>query len=204
MPALAGRRALVKVSGAAVAFTDEATTDSGDHQTYQITSATKRVWDPFLAITVKVGGVTTVETYSLHRLSGSIVFATVNGARGTVTVSGSYLPLSTALEGKTFSYALTAQNIADNSFGDEYVSRVQAARDVTGSIGRWFVDTFFSAALVADTQLVFQFFVDNSGVADLTCWGRLSRRSVQMALRGLTEEMLEFEGTTDGGADGLL
>ena len=53
---IAGRRALVKVTGVPVVFTDEATTDSGDHQTYQLTAALKRVWDRATTLVVNVDG----------------------------------------------------------------------------------------------------------------------------------------------------
>src|SRR4051812_21765948 len=100
MPGIAGRKALVKVTGAPVAFAGEATTDSGDHQTYQITNAAKRVWDRATTLVVKVAAVVTVESYTFNRLTGKVTFATVNAGRGAVTLDGAYLPLSVAIGAK--------------------------------------------------------------------------------------------------------
>lgn len=197
MAALAGKKALVKIPGVGLSFTDEATTSAGDGTNYQITSTTKRVWDSVASITVKVGGSVTGESYTLNRLTGTVTFAVVNLSRAAVTVSGTYLPLSTAVESRSYSYQLTAKNDPDNSFGDDWVTRVQTQKDVHGSLARWFVDTYFSDALLADTLLVFQFYSNSSNAADLTCWGRLSRRAISAIQSGLQEETLDFDGALD-------
>lgn len=202
MPALAGKKALVKVPGTAIAFTAEATA-TGDAKSYQIVNTAKRIWSPTATISVLIGGVAAGEAYTLNRLTGTVIFAVTNFARAAVTVTGSYLPLSTVAEAKDYSWQIAGQNVPDNAFGDEWVTRVNAGFDVTGSLGRWWIDTYFSAALLADTPLVFQFFTDATTV-DFTCWARLSRRSVQSALRGLSEEMLDFEGTTDNDNHGAV
>jgi hypothetical protein len=108
MPGVAGRKALVKVAGAAVAFVTEACTNSGDSKTYQITNAIKRVWDPTIAITVFYNAVLqAANTYTINRLTGKITFAVAQGA-SAVTVTGSYLPLSNAVRAKSFSWNVTA------------------------------------------------------------------------------------------------
>lgn len=197
MPAVAGRRAQVKKPSTAVTLTDEATTHAGDGKNYQITDATKRVLSPTAAITVKVGGVATGESYTLNRLTGTVTFVTANVGRAAVTLSGSYLPLSVVAEARTYTYELTAKNDPDSAFGDDYVTRVPTKLDVRGSLGRWSIDSFFSDALLADTPLVFQFFANAAQSPELICWARLSSRGIQAVQDGLGEETLDFLGTLD-------
>lgn len=108
--AIHGRKALVKVSGAGVAFLDEATTKVTANTVYQITDAAKRVWDRSATITVEVdadgagaGGfvVAAASTYTVNRLTGTITFNADQGVDAIVRVDGTYLPLSTAAEGRS-------------------------------------------------------------------------------------------------------
>lgn len=198
MAAVAGRKAQVKIPSAAIAFTDEATTSAGDGVNYQITNAVKRVWDATATITVKVGGSpVSATTYTLNRLTGTVVFNVTDLGRAAVTVSGSYLPLSVLAEARSYTYELTAKNDPDSAFGDDYVTRVQAKKDLRGSLSRWHIETYFSAALLADTQLVFQFYAAATASPELTCWGKLTSRGFNAVQDGLQEESLDFVGTLD-------
>ncbi len=199
MASTAGKHALVKVSGVAIAFVDEAFTDSGDHKTYQITSATKRVWDPLIAIAVKVGGVLTAEVYTVDRLRGRIIFANIDAGRGAVTVSGSYLPLSTAIRAKAYAWSLMQTLLDDTDFEDTgFITRNTGLHDVSGTIGRWkSTDTYFADTLVAGLPVVIEFFLAASGTADLVVWALLDKDDVKSAVAGLVEEDISFQGTTD-------
>ena len=200
MASTAGRKALVKVSGALVVFTDEAFTDSGDHKTYQITDATKRVWDRTAAVVVKTGGVTTAETYTVDRLRGRITFALVDALRASVTVSGSYLPMSVAVRSRAYAWSLTAALLDDTDFQDTgFVTRVMGLRDASGTIGRlWSTDTYFADALIVGLPVVIEFFLDAAAAApDLCVWALLDKDDVKSAIAGLVEEDISFQGTAD-------
>ncbi len=199
MPSTAGRKALVKVSGAAIVFTDEAFTDSGDHKTYQITSTTKRVWDPTAAVVVKTGGVTTVEVYTVDRLRGRITFALVDALRGAVTVSGSYLPMSVAARSKAYTWSLMQTLLDDTDFEDTgFVTRNVGLHDVSGTISRWkSTDTYFADTLIAGLPVVIEFFLDATGLPDLCVWALLDKDDVKSAIAGLVEEDVSFQGAPD-------
>src|SRR4051812_46037032 len=108
MSGVAGRKALVKITGDAVAFVNEACTDSGDHLTYQITSAAKQVWDPTVAIVVKKDGVAASSAlYTLNRLTGRITFLIALNPAIVITVSGSYLPTSVAAGCRQYGWSLS-------------------------------------------------------------------------------------------------
>jgi hypothetical protein len=206
MPGVAGRRALVKVIGAAVAFVTDATTDAGDHLTYQITNPIKRIWDPTLAVLVYVGGVLQASTlYTLDRLTGRIIFKVSQGA-GVVTVSGSYRPTSIAVRGKGYSWSLQATLADDNDYDqvntdNGFQRKVQTVLDVSGTVmAKFSADGYFRDALLADSLVVVEFFPDRNSTHDLVCWGRMTKHDVQIALESLHERSVEFQGAVD--ADG--
>jgi hypothetical protein len=205
MPGVAGRKALVKVAGAAVAFVTEACTNSGDSKTYQITNAIKRVWDPTVAISVFYNAVLqAANTYTINRLTGKITFAVAQGA-SAVTVTGSYLPLSNAVRAKAFSWNVAATLVDDNDF-DQVTTDVgfqrkqQMLLDVNGSVTAKFgADVYFRDALLNASLVLLEFFPDRTGTHDLVCWAVLNKSELQMALESTHEQTVEFQG--DGDAD---
>lgn len=203
MSGLAGRRALVKVTGSPVAFTSEAVTDI-DHQTYQITNTAKRVWDRATTLVVNVGGTPTAEVYTFNRLNGKVRFATLNAGRGTVTLTGAYLPLSTAIGAKAYSLELDATVLDDSDFdqlgaNSGWSTCVVGMKRASGTITRRFVtsDTYFQAALLAGTPVVIEFFPDRTGSAFLTVWALLNKDSLSKAMDSLQEAEISFTGTAD-------
>lgn len=203
MSGLAGRRALVKVTGDAVAFTAEATTASGNI-TYQITSATKRVWDRTAAITVKNSGVTVdpaVTPYTINRLTGTVTFLT--SVVRVITIDGSYLPVSVAAGAKSYTWQLTATSVDDSDFDTAdtesgFTTRVQMMREVSGSIGgNWNVDQYFATALLAGDPIVLEFYSSRDASPDLICWALLAKAGMQSALDKIAEVSVDFVGASD-------
>lgn len=201
MAGRSGRRAVVKVTGAPVVFANAACTDSGDHQTYQITDPTKRVWDRGTAVVVKVAGVVTVEVFTFNRLTGTIRFAAVNAGRGAVTVTGASLPLASAAGAFNFTYSLTLQALDDTDFDEAFIGFKHyqpGALDVEGSIGRRVsIDTGFHDLLVSGAPVVIQFFSDRNSPPDFSCWAILSKDSVSAAQNAIQDGSIDFKGAPD-------
>lgn len=201
--ATAGRKALVKVSGVAVAFTNEATTGNAGRTVYTISNAAKAIWGLTVTITVENdaagNAIYAASTgYTINRLLGQVTFATAKAAGTNVRVSGSYLPVSTAAEAKAYNYSLMTQNIPDNEFGDTQVTRVAAQKDASGSLGQWWsTDTYFSDALTAGNPVVLEFYSDSTGALDVRMWALLNKVGIQAVVDGLVEQSVEFQGTTD-------
>lgn len=200
---IAGRRALVKVTGSPVVFTDEAVTDI-DHQTYQITNTAKRVWDRATTLVVKVGGSPTGESYTFNRLNGKVKFATVNAGRGTVTLSAAYLPLSVAIGAKGYSVSLEATVLDDSDFDGlgtraGFGSCIVGMKKCSGTVGVRIdtTSTYFSDKLIDGTPLVIEFFPDRSGSPFLTVWASLNKKSIQAAMDAIQESEVAFIGTAD-------
>lgn len=193
----------MKVSGSAVSFTDEATTADGARIRYQITDTVKRVWDPTVAVVVErdtgggFGAVASTE-YTLNRLTGTVVFGVAQAVGTAIRVDGSYLPLSTAAEAKSYTWELVGTNADAGVFGDDWMKRVQIRRDVRGTIGQWrSTDAFFETQLLAGNPVVLQFYADASLSPEMSAFAFLSPQEIQAVVDGLIEQTVTFNGSTD-------
>jgi hypothetical protein len=197
MSATTGKLVRLKLSGAPVAFVTEACTNTGDGKTYRITNAAKAVWDPTIAISVFYNAILKpASSYTLNRLAGTITFTTAPGV-SAVTVTGSYLPMTTIAEGKAFGFSTKATNAADTAFGDTDITRVQMQRMSTGTIGMWWLDNAFHAAFVAGAQLIAEIAIGNGATPIVRAWALLTERSHDVATANLQEEALTWEATQD-------
>jgi hypothetical protein len=201
MTAIAGRKSLVKVTGAPVVFTDEATTGDVAHEVYTITAATKNCWDPSAAIVVKVDGVAVTTGFTVERLVGRVTFAASQGA-SVVTVSGSYLPLSTAAGCKeyTISRARALIDASDFDTGD-WKANLAGKKDASGTLGVWYQnDSYFFDAMDADAPIVLEFYADRGSAFTMRAWTNLSKCGVSSTQDGAVDHPIEWSGTQD--ADG--
>lgn len=195
--AIAGKKAQVKVSGDPLSFSGESFSTTDD-QNYQIDDAAKRVWCRNCTITVYEDGAETTEDYSLNRLTGVITFASADGTRGTITADGQYLPMSVAAEAYDYTYTIDSDNAEDNAFGDEFISRVQTLKDISGSISRWYkLDSYYYDALTSGEPVVIELYADEGSTFELRIWGLLATDEITAAVDGLVEEAVDFEGTHD-------
>lgn len=197
MAAAAGRKIRIKVSSAAVSFTGEAFTNSGDNKTYQITNAAKRVWERAATITVKKDAVVQSPTlYTLNRLSGKVTFTADQGA-GVITADGSYLPMSLAAEANRWRLAFLGANADVSIFTDDDVKRLQMRQDVSGTLGRWWVDAYFHDVLTAGDPIVLEMFLDGGTTPTAKAWAILGKKDVSGEQRSPIEELVEIEGAAD-------
>lgn len=207
--AIAGHRARVMVSGAPVAFADEATTADPELTRFRVTDAAKGVFAPAAPVTVTRSANGTdpfapvpAGEFRLDRLSGAVVFAAPQAPGTEVRVSGQHLALSEAAEAKEYSYTLTGNNADVSSFSEDgYTRRQQAQKDVSGSLSLWTTaDRYFENALTAGEPVVLEFYSDRGAGPDLRAWALLNQDEMQAAVDGLLETSVEWEGSAD--ADG--
>src|ERR1041385_3731876 len=203
MPSTAGKLGLVKLGGTPTSFTDEAVTVLTTNKKYQITNAAKRVWSPTATITVKAAGVAVdpvPDPYAINRLTGVVTF-TNTSARGTVTISGTYLPMATIVKSKSITYSHGNEVLDDTTFDSNgYDESIPGIRSITASLGRNWESaasaTFWSAIQNASV-LVIQIFHDSGAAADLVFWCRPTKQSVSVATRQIIGEDLSFVGCSD-------
>lgn len=214
MAATAGWKARVRVPGAAVAFTNEATTANGARTQYQITNPVKRVFDPQLPVVVQTSpdGSTwsTAVGYALNRLTGTITFGAAQPAGTQIRfASGSYLPLSTCAGAHGYTWTITAGQSDASDFdmlaaSNGFASKLTTQFDASGQLNRWYQsDGFFSTAILNATVLVLELTPDRSAaVPDLLVWALCDKQQLQAALTGVGETTVDWQGTKD--ADGRV
>lgn len=193
--ATAGKRGQVKAVGAALPFTTEATTATGNIS-YQITDATKRIWHRTATITVLDGGVPTVEAYTLNRLTGTVTFG--SAAARVITLTGQYLPTVTIGCATEYSWTLTADNQDSTCFATEWIDRTQALLDFAASLSKFFdINTYFWETLDGDLDLVLEFYIEYTSTPNIRAWAKVSSDDISNAVDGLSEESVDFEGVHD-------
>ena len=211
MAATAGRAALIRVPGAGVAFTQEATTGNAGRTVYTISNAVKSIWDPQIAVLVETsptGSVWTTanpSTYSLNRLAGSVTFFTPLGAGYFVRVSGTYLPTSIVAGGKSWTYTITSTLLDATDYDNAntnggFPTKIPNFFDASGSISRWYQavpDLYFVSALTNASFVVIEFTANRAVGYDCRIWGILNKEQVQANVTALTDESVDFEGFPD-------
>lgn len=205
--ATVGYKSRVKVSGTAVNITAEATTDAGDHKSYQVTNTARRVLSPTAAITVKSDGTTVSSGYTLDRLTGTVTFAVARGAAEAITIDGAYLPVSDVALARSYSYELSAGMLDASTFvdsADGWMRKAQGQLDVSGSIGNLHdaADSLFRDALRSGSLVVLSFYPDASSTPSLIVWARFEKVTDDSAMDALVSESVDFVGSAD--ADGRV
>lgn len=198
----------VQVSGDATSFSGEAVTALTANKVYQITNTAKRVWDRSAAITVKNGGTPVniaTDPYTINRLTGTVTFT--NTTARTITIDGSYLPMSTLALAKEFSLECMAENPSVNTFDDGAdMIRQQLRRDWSATLKRLFSsNTYLYDAYSDAVPVVLALSLDGS--TDVwRGWGLIAPRSVDAAVASWIEEGASFVGSADvdGRADSWL
>ena len=187
----AGHSVVIKISGTATAFTTEATSTS-DNQTYQITNTVKRVWDRDTTPTVYDDAVETVESYTVNYLNGTITFASVDAER-VITVTGNYLPMTTAAYAHDYSRTKNCTLNDITAFGDSYVQRQAGMKSASGTLSQFnVVDTTFVDALVAGDPIVIED-EDDTGSEPNRFWALLSSAGVTAAVNGVQDQPVSWE-----------
>lgn len=196
--AYAGKKAVVKVAGTAVAMTDEATTVlSGAGITantqYRITAAAKQIIDINSPITVKVGGSAVTTGFIVDTLTGTVIFT--SAAVRTVTVSGKYIPTATAAECYEWSLTANAELLDVTKFQDDWTSKIQGLKSAEGSLSRWFnIDGYFANALLSGAPVVIECYTQDTLLPERV-WALINSSEMSAAVDGAAEESVSFESS---------
>jgi hypothetical protein len=131
----------IEITGTSTAMTGEAMTGSGAGP-YQVTSA-KRVFDPAVAFTFYDNGtaINASDILTVDYLFGKVTFT--SSKTGPITVTGSYLPRLTFLEGRSVGISLDADELDTSVFGSGWKNSTQGLMQLT-------VDVETLALLTAD------------------------------------------------------
>lgn len=203
MAELAGKSAVVKISGYAADFTDEPTTANPSRTEYQVTNSLKHVWDRTAAITVKRStdgtnwNTVNSNEYTLKRLCGKVIFLSAQAINTQIKVSGKYLTMSTAAYAHEFSYSRACEPLAVTTFGDTHINRIPGLKSASGSLKQFDVtDTYFIDALLIGNPVVIEFRAQASG-NPLRLWAYLDSSELSAAINNPQEESVSFSSTDE-------
>lgn len=192
--AVAGKKALIKVGGTPTTMTDEATTETVTGLEYQITATTKQILDRATAVVVKADDVEVTSGYTVDLLSGTVIFDSDQGS-AVITVSGKYIPVSTAAECKEYKLTINSDTIDVTKFQDDWIGKIQGLKSAEGSLSRWLTtDTYFQDALIAGLPVVIELYSQSTNTPD-RLFAILSKDEMAAVVAGANEESVSFEST---------
>lgn len=117
MAPIAGHRSAIKTVGTSTAMTNEACTMVSS-TVYRITSTSRRVLDPTVAVTVNDNGSpVAAANVTIDYLFGTVT-RTGGSFTGPVTVTANYLPLLDVAEGVAWSVSMTRTELDKTVFGN--------------------------------------------------------------------------------------
>ncbi len=195
--ALQGCKAMVKVQSSSLSFTDEAVTTS-DHISYQITDTSKRIWAHDSTIVVKDNGVVTTESYTLSRLTGTVIFSEVGTGRGPITVTGDYVLLSEIVTANSYSFSGTSEMQDITPFNNGCSREFQPVlKTATVDLVRFFLtDSFFVNSLLNNEIKVIELYPEATG-EPLRMFAFPTTDTVESTVEGVIPESISYQVTTE-------
>ena len=210
--ATAGYSASVLVSGTSTAMTDEATTQVGATKGYYITSLTKRILDPAVAVVVEDDATTVAASnYTVDHLGGRVTFAASYTVNAAVTVTASYLPTLEVGTARSYSLGLMRSMLDKTVFGDTATDRRAGLADCSGTLERLDVGTddldggagtVTLAGILAAGDYTLVKIVPDTGDTDsfFACWARLESDALSTDVADLVTASVSFQGVVPGNA----
>lgn len=191
MAELAGLNTAIKISGAATSMTAEATTLITTGLVYQISNAAKQVLDINTPPTVLVGGsAVSASTYTVNYLNGKITFLT--SATRTVTVTGKYLPMTTAAYAHSMSISEAVDLMETTPFGSTHKKRITGLKSASGTFNQFDItDATYESALTASVPVVIEH-VAYSGAQPDRYWALLNSDEVAAAIGSVQDETISW------------
>ena len=209
MSAIAGYAAdllIAGVAGSGSAFTHEATTAVIALTEYQITSTTKRYWDPTVALTVEtstngVDWTAVTSGFQVAYAGGVILFPVAQPSSTQVRVSGAYLTASALGQSKEWDLSVSMDTPDSTVFTagtslSAWKTCVAALKDASVTVSRYQLDGYFVPS-VADkgTFYVLVLYTDYANGKHVDCLARMTADSIKTAVSGVIEESLTFKTT---------
>lgn len=175
----AGYVAKIKKSGTPTTFTALPTTNLGG-KVYQITDATKQVWDRTTTISVFDNAVAlaspSTNIISVDYLNGIVTLASGYTPTGAITFSGKYLPMTQVAKANSFTLTQTAATKKTSVYetaqaNGGFETFDYGLRTVSLSLkGIYDVTNAFEALLIARTELIIEINPDGNSLSVCRGW----------------------------------
>ena len=194
-------------SYASVTLTDEVLTDSGDHTTFNISSAsyaTKRYWDKLTAFVVQTstdGGSTWSAAgagYTIRYLTGQVTLASaLTGTPGCRIHAGAYLPINTASNANMWEIAGTAGKLESTVFGGTtpvWKTYLPGLLEATIKIGQFWADGTWITILTqaGGSLVVLALYTGRSTYERYEVFARVAQDDIKTPVSALITEPVDF------------
>lgn len=204
----AGYKAKIRKIGSTTAFTDEATTQEGSTQVYQITDAAKRVWDRTVAVVVEDGAVDhTADVEWIDYLFGRVKFNDAYTVTGPVTVTGSYFPMSDIAAAQSYTLTQTAEAIDQTAFDTAQANGgkrvfIPGLRTVSINLsGFWSSSSTWRTDLATRNEFVIEVNPDGTAASLARGFFKLMTHGQSGDVGALEEETLTFNHQVPSGPE---
>lgn len=210
MTAIPGYKAKIyATTSPSLSFSNEAFTDPGDHKTFTITNASKRVWDAIQPLTVQTSPdgttwSTITSGFAVNFAVGQILLVNaLSGTTPSVRVSGSYFPYSLIAEAKSVDITSSVEIIDVTTLNsDGWKKKIAGLADGQYKLSKWWIDHFFVDALATHTRLLLSAYSGANANQRFDAFGYIKQDSLKFATTGAITEDLDFE--TDGPITAVL
>ena len=212
MAAIQGFNASISWAGYAnAALSSEVLTDSGDHQTFNISSgsfATKRIWDRNAAFVVQTstngGGTWTTAgagTYTIRYVTGQVFLSSaLTGTPACQILSGAYLPINSAANAKLWEVVPTVNKLESTVFNGTpntvvWKTYVPGIIDAAIKITQWWADSTWITVMNQTNGanlLVVELYTGRNTYERYSGFAHIVQDDVKVAVNALIEEPLDF------------
>lgn len=191
-----GYLAKVNIVGDSVVFTDEATTTS-DNQNYIIANSAKNLWSLDSVLVVKEDATITSENYTLNRLTGSVMFNTIDAGRGVITVSGDYLPRIEVTEAHEYSLTINGETLDITKFGSSFIQKQAGLKSAEASLTEfWNTNQYLLKDLIQGNIVVLEIFPDSTTPTEFTrMFAIITSDELSVAVSDISDMSISFEST---------
>ena len=201
MAELAGKLAVVKVSGTATDLALETLTRITD-TTWQVTTAAKQVLDRDVTPVLEYddgGGYDDITFESVNKLTGVFTFSGAGYAAGSDlrVKTGNYLPMSSAAYAHAYTYRKGVDLHDVTAFLATHRNRLPGHKFASGTLSQWDVESaYFADALTAGNPIVLEFRSQASDEPQRV-WALLESQEMRAAIESAQDEIVTFISTDE-------
>jgi hypothetical protein len=207
MATLAGKDAAVFLaSGAPVAFTNEATTDAGNHITFTITNAAKRYWQDGAASSylveksVNAGGSwspVAATLYTLQYVGGKVLMLSALNPGDLIRItsqngSSGYLTFASVAQADSWSLDVSADIQDVTVFGNAWHAKAATLRDASGKFHD-FNDMTAGLFNLVGVRCIFLLYVNSGAGTRWEAYGLIKQYSPKASVDAMIEDDVSFE-----------
>lgn len=195
MAVKAGRKAVLKIAGTPIGFSNELMKTT-DGRTFTIVDKFKHIWDYSSPITISVDAEVVQSGFQIYRAEGKVVFQSVQPIDTVVSVTGKYVLTSKVAHVNSLSFTLEKEVHDVTGFTDEYNRSVVGSRTGSGSFSSWDVtNDALLKQVEADYMLmeIFNDYVEETG--RIVSWVTVSSHSLNANVTEMQNREISFNTT---------